>query len=71
MADKAVMVSQNYTNSENMIVGPCGETFSAYHDGDQAVNIKDEEVSDHEEEKDPVPLTVQEIKSEPEVSSMF
>jgi hypothetical protein len=70
MADTDVMVSQNYTNSENMVVGPYGETFSVYHD-DQAVNIKDEEVLDSEKGKDPVPLTVQEIKAESEVSNMF
>jgi hypothetical protein len=35
------------------------------------MNIKTEEVSDAQEEADPVQITVQEIKAEPEVSCMF
>jgi hypothetical protein len=34
------------------------------------MNIKAEEVSDSEEEEGPMPITFQEIKAEPEVSSM-
>jgi hypothetical protein len=52
-------------------VGPCGETYPASHDATQAVNIKAEEVSDAREEADPVGITTQEIKAEPEVSCMF
>jgi hypothetical protein len=55
---------QNCTNSENVLVGPYGETYSASHDANQAVNIKAEEV-------DPLQITIQEIKAEPEVSCMF
>jgi hypothetical protein len=43
---------------------------SSSHDGDQAVNIKVEEVSDVEDEEDPVPMTFVEIKVEHEVSLM-
>jgi hypothetical protein len=52
-------------------VGPYGEAYPAHHDGDQAMNIKDEEASDTEEEKDPVPITFPEIKTEPEVGYMY
>jgi hypothetical protein len=34
------------------------------------MNVKAEEVSDAEEEEDPVPITFPEIKAEPEVSCM-
>jgi hypothetical protein len=51
-------------------VGPYGETYPAYHDGSQAMNVKAEEVSDAEEEEDPVPITFPEIKAEPQVSFM-
>jgi hypothetical protein len=53
-------------------VGPYGETSPASHDADQAINIKAEEGSDAEEEADPLQITIQEIKGEPEeVSCMF
>jgi hypothetical protein len=70
MIDKGMMVLQSYSNSENILVGPYGETYPACHDGNQAMNIKDEEVSDTEEEPDPMPMAIQEIKAEPEVSWM-
>jgi hypothetical protein len=41
------------------------------HDANQAMNIKAEEVSNAQEEADPVGLTMQEIKAEPEVSCVF
>jgi hypothetical protein len=53
---------QNSTNSENVLVGACGET------SDQAMNVKAEVVSDAEEEEVPVAITFPEIKAEPEVS---
>jgi hypothetical protein len=71
MTDKDLMVLQSFINSENILVGPYGEAYPACHDGDQAVNIKAEEVSDTEEEVDPVQITIQEMKAEPEVSCMF
>jgi hypothetical protein len=67
---KDLMDLQNYTNSETMLVGPCGETYPASHDANQAVNIKSEEVSDTQEEADSVGITIQEIKAEHEVSCM-
>jgi hypothetical protein len=70
MIDKDMMVLQNYTNSENVLLGPYGEIYPACHDANQAINIKAEEVSDAEEEVDPLPITFREIKAEPEVSSM-
>jgi hypothetical protein len=65
-----MMVLQNITNLKNVLEGPYGETYAARHDGDRAVNMKTEEVSGTEEEVDPVPITVQEIKAEPEVRCM-
>jgi hypothetical protein len=65
------MPLQNCTNSENVSVGSYGETYPAGYDADQAVNTKAEEDSDAEEEVDPLQITVQEIKAEPEVSCMF
>jgi hypothetical protein len=65
-----MMVLQDYTNSEDVLVGPYGETYPACYDADQAFNIKAEEVSDAEEEEDVLPKTIQEIKAEPEVSCM-
>ncbi|XP_023712240.1 uncharacterized protein LOC111867015 [Cryptotermes secundus] len=56
----------NCTNSENVLVGPYGETYPASHDASQAMNIKAEDVSDLQEEADPVRITFQEIKAEPE-----
>jgi hypothetical protein len=61
----------NSTNSENVLVGPCGETYPASHDANQAMNIKTEEVSDAQDDADPMPITVQEMKAEPEVTLCF
>ena len=65
------MPLQNCTNSEKVLVGPYGETYPASHDASQAMNIKAEAVSDAKEEVDPVRITFQEIKAEPEVSCML
>ncbi|PNF17580.1 hypothetical protein B7P43_G14510 [Cryptotermes secundus] len=52
----------NYTNSENILVGPYGETYPARHDANQTMNIKVEDVSYAEEEAN----RLQKIKAEPE-----
>jgi hypothetical protein len=65
------MPLQNCTNSKLVLVGPYGETYPASHHANQAMNIQAEEVSDTQEEDDPVQIAVQEIKAEPEVSCMF
>jgi hypothetical protein len=52
-------------------VGPYGKTYPASHDANQVLNIKAEEVSGTQKEADPVRVTIQEIKAEPEVSCMF
>jgi hypothetical protein len=65
------MVLQNSTNSENVLVGQYGEMYSASHDANQATDVKTEEVSDAQEGADPVQITFQEIKTEPEVSLCF
>ena len=68
---KDVMPLQNCTNSEKVLMGPYGEIYPASHDANQAMYIKAEEVSDSQEEADPLQITVQEIKVEPEVSCML
>ena len=52
-------------------MGTHGETYPTPHEASQAMNIKAEEVSDAEEEADPVRITFQEIKAEREVSFML
>jgi hypothetical protein len=61
---------QNSTNSENILMGPYGDTYPASHYENDAVNVKAEDVSDAEEEEDPLLLTFPDIKAEPEVSCM-
>jgi hypothetical protein len=70
MADKDTMVLQGCMDSEKIFTDPLGETYPACHDGDQAVNMKDEDVSGAEDEVDPVPITFPEIKAESKVSFM-
>jgi hypothetical protein len=65
------MVLQKSSNSENVLVGPYGEMYLASHDASQAMDIKTEELSDAQEDADPVQLTVQEMKTESEVSLCF
>jgi hypothetical protein len=48
------MVLQNSSNSVNILVGPYGELYPASHDARKAMNIKTEEVSDAQEDADPV-----------------
>jgi hypothetical protein len=61
---------QSHTIIKKELRGPFGETYPGFCDADQAINIKAEEVSDAEEEGDPMPTTFLEIKAEPEVSCM-
>jgi hypothetical protein len=70
ISEKDVMVLQYCTNSENILEGPCGESYTTSHNANQARNIKVKEGSAAEEKEDPVPITFPEIKAEPEVSSM-
>jgi hypothetical protein len=70
MIDKDVMVLQNHTNSAIEQQNPCGDPNPSSRDVSQAINIKDEEVSDAEEEEGPVPITFLKIKLEPEVRCM-
>jgi hypothetical protein len=68
---KVILVLQNYTNSEKVLVGPYGEMYPASYDANHTMNIKTEEDSDAQEEVDPVRITVQKIKAELEVSCVF
>jgi hypothetical protein len=69
MIDNDMMVLQNRTNSEMEVRGPCDETHPTSCDVHQAISIKVEEVSDTEEEADPVPIPFPKIKAEPEEAS--
>jgi hypothetical protein len=60
MIAKDMMVLQNFD-----------KMHPASHDAHRAMNIKAEEVSDAEEEEDPMPIELLEMKAEPEVSRMF
>jgi hypothetical protein len=68
---KDILVLQNSTNSESILVGPYGEKYPGSQVEKQTMNIKTEEVSDAQEDADPVQITVQEMKAEPEVSLWF
>jgi hypothetical protein len=65
------MVLQNSTKLDNVLVGPYIEMYAGSHDASRAMNIKTEEVSYVQEDTDPVQITFQEIKTEPEVSCVF
>jgi hypothetical protein len=69
--DKGMVVLQNCLDSQRDVPGSHSEAFhSSSHDGDQAVNVKVEEFSDVKYGEDPLPMTVVEVKFEPEVSCM-
>jgi hypothetical protein len=70
MIDKDIMVLQTYRNVKKEVQGPFGETYGTAGDAKEAKNIKAEEVSDVDEEVDPLQITIEEIKAEPEVSYM-
>jgi hypothetical protein len=58
------VVLQNYTFSEEVVMGPYVDTYPVSQGSNQSMKIKAEEV-------DPVRMTVQDIKAEPEVSCML
>jgi hypothetical protein len=70
MIVKDMMVLQSYTNSENVLMGPHGEMYPAWHHANEAMNVKIEGVTDAAEDEDPLRITVQKVKAEPEVSCM-
>jgi hypothetical protein len=49
-----MMVLQNCTNSEEVLVDLYGETYPASYDAHHAMNIKAEEVPDSQEESYPI-----------------
>jgi hypothetical protein len=64
------MVLQDDMKAEEDVLRAYGEAYPAYHDAKQAMNIKEEELSDIEVEEGTVPITFPEIKAKPEVSCM-
>jgi hypothetical protein len=72
MTDKGLLVLQDCAHSQEDVPGSCTETCPASScDANQAINIKDEEVSDVEEVEDPLPISFPGIKAEQAVSSFF
>jgi hypothetical protein len=65
---RKMCVLQNYTSSEDVLMGPYGEIFPTSHDVNQAMKVKAEAASDAEVEEDPVRITFLKIEAEPEVS---
>jgi hypothetical protein len=72
VTDKGMTVLQNWLDSQKNLPGLHSETCaSSSLSGVQAVDIKAEEISDIEDTKDHVPMTIVGIKAEHEVSCMF
>jgi hypothetical protein len=70
MTDKDMLVLQDCAHSQEDVPGSCIETWPASsHDAFQAINLKVEEVSDVEEEENPVPISFPRVKAEHAVSS--
>jgi hypothetical protein len=63
-----IVFLQNYTDLEEVVPGLCCEMHPTSDAANQTMNIKAEEVSDVEENTEPV--TFRKIKAEPEVSCM-
>jgi hypothetical protein len=70
MINKGIVLLQNCMDLQKDMQGSCSETCPVSHDANQITSIKVENVSDTEEEEDPVPLKYSGIKSEHEVSCM-
>jgi hypothetical protein len=70
MIDKGIVLLQNCLNLQKEMQGSCSETYPASHDANQITRIKVEDVSDTEEEENPVPLKYSGIKTEHVVSCM-
>jgi hypothetical protein len=69
MTDKGMMVLQNHLELQEDVPGSYNEACSSLSLSDiQAVNIKVEEFSDIEDSEDTVPMAVEGIKAEHEVS---
>jgi hypothetical protein len=69
MTDMSLVVLQDCMDLEKAALGSCSETCPASsHDADQAMDMKVEQVSDVEEEGDPVQITFPGIKAELQVS---
>jgi hypothetical protein len=67
-----MLVLQDCAHSQEDVPGSCTETYStSSHDANQAINIKVEDVSDVEEEENPVPISFPGIKAEHAVSCFF
>jgi hypothetical protein len=69
MIDKGMVVLQNCIDLQKVIPDSYSETcLTSPHDGSQVINIKVEDVTDIQDEEDPLQVTFPEIKAEHEVS---
>jgi hypothetical protein len=68
MIDKDIVLLQNCMDLQKEMDGSCSETCQTSRDANQIISIKFEDVSDIEEEEDPVPLRYSGIKTERVVS---
>jgi hypothetical protein len=69
MTDKGILVLQDCPHSQEDAPGSCTETCpTSSHNIFQTINIKVEEVSDVEEEEDPLPISFPVVEAEHEVS---
>jgi hypothetical protein len=65
-----MMALQNNTSLKKVLGSLYDEMYPASHDGDHAMNMKPEEVSDTDEEEVCVPIKIRKIKAETKVSCM-
>lgn len=68
MNDKGMLVLQACVDSQKYIPGSSLETRPAYYDADHSINMKVEEVSDVEEEEDPLQISFPGTEAEHAVS---
>jgi hypothetical protein len=68
--DKSIVLLQNCMDLQKDTEGPRSETCPTSRDAYQATSVKVEDVSDTEQEEDPVPLRYSGIKMEHMVSCM-
>jgi hypothetical protein len=68
--DDGTVLLQNCMDFQKDMQGSCSESCPTSCDANQIVSIKVEDVSDIEEEEDPLALRYSGIKTEPEVSCM-
>jgi Fe-S-cluster-containing hydrogenase component 2 len=67
---KILMIFQNCMDLEEALLGSCSETCPTSHDENQVSSMKAERILDIKEEDVPVPVTIEAVDAEYEVSCM-